>query len=147
MKTMNDFTVTFAVEQSAKEVFDAIKNVRGWWGEDVTGSNAKIGDEFTYRVQDIHYSKLRVVELVPNEKIVWLVLENHMNYVEDQEEWVGTKISFEIARKGDQTQVRFEHLGLVPTYECYGVCSDAWGSLMRHSLTSLITTGAGQPYK
>jgi hypothetical protein len=70
---MNDFTASFVVDQSPEEVFEAINNVRGWWGEDVNGSSAKVGDEFTYRVQDIHYSKLRVVERIPNEKVVWLV--------------------------------------------------------------------------
>jgi hypothetical protein len=144
---MNDFTTSFVVSQAPTEVFDAINNVRGWWGEDVEGSNEKVGDEFTYRVQDIHYSKLRVIELNPNEKVVWLVLDNRMNFVEDQAEWVGTTISFEIASKGDQTEVRFAHQGLVPEYECFGVCSNAWGSLMHSSLPSLITTGTGQPYK
>lgn len=94
-----------------------------------------------------HYTKLRVVELVPGKKVVWQVLENHLNFVEDQSEWVGTKISFEIERKGEQTEVRFAHLGLVPQYECFDVCSNAWGSLMHHSLPRLITTGTGHPYK
>lgn len=57
-RTMNDYTTSFVVDQSPKQVFDAINNVRGWWGEDVEGSNQNVGDEFTYRVQDIHYSKL-----------------------------------------------------------------------------------------
>ena len=144
---MNDFTTSFVVDQSPAEVFEAINNVRGWWGEDVEGSNTNVGDEFKYRVQDVHYSKLRVIERVPNEKVVWLVLENHMNYVEDQTEWVGTTISFDIAEKGDQTEVRFAHLGLLPQFECFGVCSNAWGALMRNSLPSLIATGTGHPYK
>jgi hypothetical protein len=144
---MNDFTTSFVVDQTSEKVFDAINNVRGWWGEDVEGSNDKVGDEFTYRVQDIHNSKLRVIELISNEKVVWLVLDNHMNFVEDQTEWVGTTINFEIGRKGDQTEVRFAHLGLIPQYECFGVCSNAWGSLMHGSLPRLITTGTGQPYK
>ena len=66
---MNDFTTSFVVDQSPAEVFEAINNVREWWGEDVNGSGAKVGDEFTYRVQGIHYSKLRVVERIPNEKV------------------------------------------------------------------------------
>jgi hypothetical protein len=144
---MDNFTTSFAVSQAPTEVFDAINNVRGWWGEDVEGSNDKVGDQFTYRVQDIHYSKLSVIELIPFEKVVWLVLDNLMNFVEDQTEWVGTTISFEIASKGDQTEVRFAHQGLVPQYECFDVCSNAWGSLMHSSLPSLITTGTGQPYK
>jgi hypothetical protein len=144
---MNEYTTSFVVDQGPETVFTSINDVRGWWGEDVEGSNDKVGDEFTYRVQDIHYSKLRVIELVSNEKITWLVLDNRMNFVEDQTEWVGTKISFEIARRGDQTEVRFAHLGLDPEFECFDVCSNAWGSLIRTSLPRLITTGSGTPYK
>jgi hypothetical protein len=144
---VNDFTTSFVVDQSPEEVFEAINHVRGWWGEDVEGRNVNVGDEFTYRVQDIHYSKLRVVERIPNEKVVWVVLENHMNFVEDQTEWVGTTISFDVARKGDRTEVRFAHLGLLPQFECFDVCSNAWGSLMRSSLPSLIATGTGHPFK
>ena len=144
---MSDFTASFVVDQAPKEVFDAINNVRGWWGEDVQGHSAKVGDEFTYRLRDIHYSTLRVVESIPDEKVTWLVLDNHFNFVQDQSEWVGTTISFEIARKGDQTEVRFAHRGLVPEHECYDVCSNAWGSLLHSSLPKLITTGTGQPYR
>jgi hypothetical protein len=144
---MSDYTDSFVVDRSPQDVFAAINDVRGWWGEDVHGSNDKVGDEFTYRVQDIHYSKLRVIELDPDRKVVWLVLENHMNFVQDQNEWVGTRISFEIVDQGKQTEVRFTHQGLVPQYECFDVCSDAWGSLMHHSLPSLITSGTGHPYK
>ena len=145
--SFQDFTAIFSVDRTPKDVFDAINNVRGWWGEDVEGNNNNVGDEFRYRVRDIHYSKLKVIERVPNEKVVWLVVDNHLNFVEDQSEWVGTKITFEIAPKGDQTEVRFSHLGLVPQYECFDVCSNAWGSLMHSSLPSLITTGKGNPYR
>ena len=144
---MNDFTTSFVVDQTSEEVFAAINNVRGWWGEDVEGSNAKVGDEFTYRVQDVHYSKQRVIEQVPSEKVVWQVVEARLNFVEDQAEWDGTMIRFEIVPKGDQTEVQFTHVGLVEQFECFAVCSNAWGSLMKDSLPRLITTGQGRPYK
>lgn len=143
---MSDFTTSFVVDKTPNGVFDAINDVRGWWGEDVSGSNAKVGDEFTYRVRDIHYSKLRVIDLVPNEKVVWLVIENHMSFVEDQREWVGTTITFDIVPKGAQSEVRFTHRGLDAGCECFDVCSNAWGSLMHGSLPSLIATGIGDPY-
>jgi hypothetical protein len=144
---MNDHNISFAVDQSPKEAFDAIVNVRGWWGEDVQGRTSYVGDEFTYRVEGVHYCKLRVTELVANEKISWLVLENNMGFVEDQTEWVGTTISFEIGRENGQTEVRFTHIGLQSHFECFDVCSAAWGSLMHTSLPSLISTGTGKPYK
>jgi activator of Hsp90 ATPase-like protein len=125
---MNDYTTSFAVDQTPNEVFEAINNVREWWGPNVEGDNTAVGDEFTYRVPDIHTCTLRVVELIPDQKVVWVVLDNHMSFVEDQSEWIGTTITFEIDRRGDQTEVRFAHLGLFPKHECYDVCSNAWGS-------------------
>ncbi len=145
--SFQDFTTTFTVDRPAEAVFDAINNVRGWWGEDVDGCGDEVGDEFTYRVKDIHYSRMKVIELIPNEKIAWLVLDNHLNFVEDQSEWVGTRITFDITANRDHTEVRFAHLGLVPQYECFDICSNAWGSLMHGSLRSLITTGTGNPYR
>ncbi|MDA8185871.1 MAG: SRPBCC domain-containing protein [Actinomycetota bacterium] len=144
---MNDYKISFIVELRPKEVFDAIINVRGWWGEDVQGNTDTVGDEFTYRVEGVHFCKLRVTELIPNKKVTWLVLENNMSFVEDQTEWVGTTISFEIGRQNGQTEVRFTHVGLQSQFECFDVCSDAWGSLMHTSLPSLISTGTGRPYK
>ena len=68
-----------------------------------------------------------------------------MNFVEDQNEWKATRITFEIAKQGGGAEIRFSHLGLVREYECFDVCSNAWGFFINDSLRSLITTGEGQP--
>jgi len=142
-----NYTTAFTVDQTPKEAFAAINNVREWWSGNIEGNTDKLGDEWTYRYEDIHYSKQRITELVPDKKVVWLVLDSSLNFVKDKSEWNGTKITFEIAKKGDKTEVRFTHAGLVPDYECYGACSNAWGSYINGSLRSLITKGKGQPNK
>ena len=71
--------------------------------------------------------------------------DNYFSFTEDKTEWKGTKVVFDIAKKGDKTEIHFTHEGLVPAYECYNVCSDAWGSYIRGSLKSLIATGKGSP--
>ena len=81
----------------------------------------------------------------PNTKVVWHVLANEFNFVKDKTEWTGTDVVFEIADMGDGTELRFTHLGLTPTYECYDVCSDAWGTYVRGSLRDLISKGKGTP--
>ena len=142
-----NFTTTFTVHQTSEEVFAAINDVRGWWSGDpgIEGSTDKLGDEFTYRYKPHHYSKQKITELIPGQKVVWLVLDSSLNFVEDKSEWKGTKITFEIAKKGDKTEVHFTHVGLVPDFECYGACSNAWGSYINGSLRSLLTTGKGRP--
>jgi len=147
MKPVQNYTATLTVDKTPKEVFAAINNVRGWWtGEPgIEGSTDKLGDEFTYRYTPHHYSKQKITEFIPGKKIVWLVIDSSINFVKDKSEWKGTKITFEIAKKGDKTEVRFTHVGLVPDIECYGACSNAWGSYIKSSLRNLITKGKGQP--
>ena len=70
-----------------------------------------------------------------------------INFVKDKTEWNGTDIIFEITRKGGKTELRFTHVGLVPTIECYGGCSGAWGSYINESLRNLITKGEGRRTK
>jgi hypothetical protein len=144
---MNDqnLTTAFTVDQTPEEAFAAINNVRGWWSGEIEGNTGKLGDEFTYRYKDIHCSKQKITELIPGKKVVWLVLDSQLNFVNDKSEWNGTKITFEIAKRGSKTEVRFTHVGLVPEHECFNACSNAWSSYINGSLRSLITTSNGQP--
>lgn len=143
--TTIDFTTTLLVSQTPQEVFNAIINVRGWWSEEVEGNTEKLNDEFTYHYKDVHSCKMKLIEVVPNEKVVWHVLDNYFNFTQDKSEWKDTKISFEISKKDDKTHLRFTHIGLVPDYECFDVCNTAWTQYIQESLLGLITTGKGQP--
>ncbi len=143
--TTQNFAVAFSVDQSPQEVFDAINNARGWWSGEIEGETDKIGAEFTYRYQDVHRSKQRVTEFIPGKKVVWHVLEADLSFTKERSEWKGTDIIFEIAKKGNKTEVRFAHVGLVPAFECYNNCSNAWGLLVNGNLRKLITTGKAQP--
>jgi hypothetical protein len=145
MNEQQHFSVTFLVDNTPKATFDAINNVRGWWSQSIEGDTDKLGAEFHYHYQDVHRATFRITELVPEQKVVWHVLDNYFNFIKDKTEWIGTDVVFEIAPKGDQTEVRFTHIGLVPTYECYEVCANAWGTYITRSLRDLITTGKGQP--
>jgi hypothetical protein len=140
-----NFTTTLLVDQSPHEVFEAVTNVRGWWSETITGNTAKLNDEFEFEVKDIHYSKQRLVEVVPDQKVVWLITEAKMTFIKDEDEWAGTKVIFDITREGDKTKLTFTHEGLVPEVECYKACMPAWTQYVQHSLHSLITTGQGDP--
>src|SRR5262245_6374462 len=139
------YTTSFAVDQTPQEAFAAINNVRGWWSGEIVGRTDRLGAEFTYRVPDIHYSKQKITELVPGKKVVWRVLDSDLSHANPRTEWNGTDVIFEIAKRDGKTEVRFTHRGLVPAYDCYQSCSNAWGMLVQGSLRKLIATGVDQP--
>lgn len=143
--TIPEFTITLLVDQTPKEVFNAINHVRGWWSEEIEGGTAKLNDAFTYHYEDLHYCQMKLIEVVPNKKVVWFVKYNYFKFTKDKTEWTGTTISFDIAEKNGKTQLRFTHHGLVPEFECYTICSNAWSHYIQQSLLSLITTGKGLP--
>jgi hypothetical protein len=64
-----------------------------------------------------------------------------------KDEWVGTQIVFRLsASEAGQTRLDFEHIGLVPSFECHEICVDGW----RHFLESLrlfAQTGRGTPFE
>lgn len=140
-----DYTATFTVDQPPQQVYDAINDVRGWWSQEVVGVTDRVGAEFDYHYRDVHRCTMRVTDLVPGRKVTWLVVDNHFDFVDDQQEWKGTQIVFDIAATHGGSELRFTHVGLAPQLECYDVCSNAWAGYVEGSLRSLISTGQGQP--
>lgn len=141
----SDFTTSITVDQSPEEVFHAVNNPRAWWSMEIEGSTDKLDDVFNYHYKDVHRCKMKVVEMVRNEKVAWQVLENYFDFTDDKTEWTGTKIIFQITKQGNNALLSFTHQGLVPEYECYTVCFDAWSNYIKNSLRNLIATGKGQP--
>lgn len=109
-----DYTTSFTADQSAEQIFAAINDVRGWWSGENEGNTDKLG-QFTYHYQDVHRCKIKVTEFVPGKRVVWRVLDSYFNF---------TQIAFGISRNSNQTEVRFAHLGLIPEFECFDVCSN-----------------------
>jgi hypothetical protein len=138
-----NYTTSFTVDQLPEEVFAAVNNVRGWWSGEIEGNTDKPGAAFTYRYHDLHRSTQKITEFVPGKKVVWHIQDARIEFVKHNTEWNGTDVVFEIARKGNKTELRFTHAGLVPGFECYGKCAGAWGFYINESLKSLITTGNG----
>ena len=143
MDMTKDFTATFLVDQSPAEVFNAVRNVRGWWqglhSEDIKGETEKLHDEFSFSAGNgAHYTEQKMIELVPDRRVVWLVTKSQLTFIEKQDEWQGTKLIFDISPKGNKTQLQFTHEGLAPDVECYDTCSNVWQAYLREKLLALI---------
>ncbi|MDG3583890.1 SRPBCC domain-containing protein [Galbibacter pacificus] len=138
------FTTSFTVNKTAEEVYEAVNNVRDWWLEDIQGSTGKLNGEFKFFVDGKLQFHFRIIEMLPFERVVWLVVDQNFANTEKQE-WKGTTLLFEISEQGGQTQLRFTHQGLVPPFDCYKTCQNAWQNYINISLHNLIVEGKGQP--
>lgn len=137
--------MVFLLDQSPRAIFDAINAVPVWWSEDFEGASTALNDEFVVRFGDVHYSRQRLTELVPDQRVVWLVTDSRLNFLVDKSEWTGTRVVFELQPVGGQTQLTFTQEGLHPAIECYRDCSNGWTQFLQHSLLPLIKTGKGNP--
>ena len=110
MKKTN-YSVVIEVEKSPDDVFNYVINLSQWWPEEFEGEDIKLNDEFVFRSGDSHYSKNKVIEFVPNKKVIWLVTESIRRT--DNYEWTGTKMIFELVPKDGSTMLKFTYDGVV----------------------------------
>jgi hypothetical protein len=140
--TSKKYTVAIEVAKSPANVFDhVINDVSKWWPEEFEGKSARLNDEFVFRSGDSHYSKNKVVELVPNKKVVWLVTEGIRKT--DNFDWTGTKYIFELTAKGDNTLLEFTYDGFILEDE-YDRLVRVCDMVIKEMLYNFIVNGRGK---
>jgi hypothetical protein len=139
-----DYTINIVANTTPEEAFNSINNVSEWWTQSLEGNSKKLDDEFTVRFGDVHYSKQKLVEVVPGKRVVWLITDSKLNFLENKQEWTNTRIIFDISTQNGKSKIQFTHVGLIPELECFDACSNAWSQYIQ-SLRSLVTTGKGRP--
>jgi len=126
--------------QSPHDAYMALTDIDGlskWWTTQTAGEG-KTGDIIEFRFGDKGGFDMKVLELVPDERVLWQV-------VGGPEEWLGTKISFDLKQAGDYTLVLFKHADWKEPVEFMHHCSTKWAMFLM-SLQSLMETGTGRPF-
>lgn len=134
------YTATIEVAKQPTDVFNhLINDVSKFWPEELEGECSKLNDEFVFRSGDSHYSKNKVVELVPNKKVAWLVTESIRKT--DNFEWTGTKMIFELIPDENKTVLQFTYDGVVLENE-YGRLVQLCNFVIKEKLYNLIESFA-----
>ena len=141
--TSQSYTATIEVANSPSAVFKCIQDVSKWWGgKDLEGPTRAVGDVFTIRHGDVHYSKQEVVQVVPDRRVVMLIPEATLSWLDgDKHEWTDTRLIFQITPSSDRSVLQFTHDGLVPGMECYSRCAQGWDLVIKDWLFHFITNG------
>lgn len=140
-----NYHIRLLVDATPNEVFRKINAVTRWWTEHLTGKSENLNDLFTVKFDDVHVSTQKIIEIIPDQKIAWLVTDSNLNFIQKKDEWTNTKICFEISAVNAQTQIDFTHFGLGPQIECFNACSQGWDYYIKGSLFKLLTEGKGTP--
>jgi hypothetical protein len=109
------YTVSLIIAKQPHDVFKHLIDLSKWWPEDFMGEKINLNTEFVLNTGDDHVSKNKVVEFVPDKKLVWLTTESKRKA--DGYDWTGTKFIFELIPKGNDTELRFTYDGVVPASE------------------------------
>jgi uncharacterized protein YndB with AHSA1/START domain len=116
------------------------EGLAAWWTDDTSGDGTP-GDVLEFRF-DLGADEpggfdMKVLEARPTERVLWEVING-------PEEWIGTRISWDLRTEGDFTIVMFAHQGWQEPVEFMHHCSTKWATFLM-SLKSLLETGTGAP--
>ena len=137
---MPDILHRVGIEKSSlNDVYDALTTREGlaaWWTDNTQGET-NVGGVLRFRFRAGGFD-MKVLELHPAESVLWEV-------VDGPEEWIGTRVSWELKQEGDYTIVLFRHQGWKELVEFMHHCSTKWAIFLM-SLKSLLETGKGAPH-
>jgi uncharacterized protein YndB with AHSA1/START domain len=136
---MPDILHRVGIRSSPGDVYQALTTrdgLAGWWTVDTQGESA-VGEVLQFRFGEKGGFDMEVLELQPDERVVWKV-------VGGPDEWIGTKVDWELRQDDDHTIVLFRHEGWKEPVEFMHHCSTKWAIFMM-SLKTLVETGSGSP--
>lgn len=131
---MPDILHRVGINSTPAKVFEALSTVDGlrhWWITKTAGET-KPGGQINFGFCD-----MKVVESKPNELVHW-------KCVRGPDEWVGTEVTFQLKREGDQTFVIFKHANWKQPVEFMHHCSTKWATFLL-SLKDWLERSEGRP--
>ena len=136
---MADILHRVGIKSSPDKVYKALSTVdglSGWWTNNTQGEGNKVGGLLQFRFGAGGFD-IKVIELHPADQLLWEV-------VEGPDEWIGTRINWDLRKEGEYTIILFKHQGWKEPVEFMHHCSTKWAIFLM-SLKSLIETGKGTP--
>lgn len=135
---MAEIKINVVIKSTPQTIYKAITTQEGlasWWAKQ-TIAKPEVGfvNVFTFGT---FRNEMEVTALMPDKKVEW-------KCVESIEEWIGTRIVFDLEERDGKTLVRFGHVDWRASTDTLAGCTYDWARFMQ-SLKSLCETGSGTP--
>ena len=137
---MPDILHKVGIQASPEAAYSALttrEGLCGWWTTDTQGES-KVGSVLQFRFGSLGGFDMQVLRLKSASQVLWQV-------VDGPEEWIGTKVSWELKQEDDYTSVLFKHEGWKEAGDFMHHCSTKWGTFLM-SLKSLVERREGRPW-
>ena len=139
---MPDIRHRVVISAPLGSVYEAVAKTDGiseWWTRDGVRGESSEGSKLRFFFgQPEPAAVMEVTRLDPDGHVHW-------HCVEGADEWVGTKLAFDLTQSGDETVVLFTHAEWRDPSEFMAHCSARWAYFIL-SLKSLVETGKGTPF-
>jgi len=141
---MVDIIHRITIKAPLAEVYAAlstVEGVAGWWTKETSGESKPGGSvQVLFRSPDgkeVGKMEFLLTRLAPDEAVQW-------RFKSGPAEWIGTDVTFNLSRAGDQTLVLFGHNNWREAVEFTAHCSMKWATFLL-SLRDFVETGKGKP--
>jgi uncharacterized protein YndB with AHSA1/START domain len=139
---MPDIRHRVVIAAPLESVYEAVattEGLAGWWTRDgVRGDSIEGSKVEFYFGSPEPAAVMEVTRLDPEGHVSWSCLEG-------ADEWVGTKLAFDLTQQDDETVVMFTHADWRHPSELMAHCSARWAYFLL-SMKSLLETGRGTPF-
>ena len=136
---MPNICLTFGTKTAAPVIRDALTTLTGlasWWTTETAGDTNQHGT-VTFTFGGNGGFDMRVIRSDAQHV--------HWECVKGPDDWLGTRIEFDIETRETHSQVMFRHAGWKSENPFFHHCSTKWATFLL-SLRDYVETGKGQPY-
>jgi uncharacterized protein YndB with AHSA1/START domain len=131
--------VQINIATTPEKIFQAITTEAGLsgWITPKTSAQASIGGVNELTFDSGNTLGFRVEALECPGRVIWAPIQA-------PDEWLQSRLTFEVTGKGNVSTLTFTHSGLPEGYPAYGFFTYCWSQYIR-SLKLLLETGTGEP--
>ncbi len=141
------------VRASKDDCFQAIATqMDKWWTQSIEGDLTQVGDRVSAHFPpDYGFWTFEATGFERPHRIEMVCVKAHHKVQgqpeEIDQEWLGTKIIWDIATAGEMQEITMTHEGLTPKLNCWGICLDGWNHFFKSSLKAFLNGKEPSPHR